>query len=201
MMRFAMLCLMLGLLGCGQAREEKTQQAMRRDVRTSSSAGKPAPEKPSRSSAAATAYHNEPPARRPRGRISPTLQREVDAFLKEPPLKVTASDLAKAYQNEAVGDKEFKGRKVWLTGYVLRASRGVLGAPYVELEPGKGQSGAIRCFFEKGRSHSVEELQESQEVTIEGHVSAKTGPDVRLDGCRTLTPAEVQSIIEAARDQ
>ena len=200
MKRFLGMCLVLSFVGCGKESQEKSQQAVRGDSRAASGVAKPVPTQPSRS-AKPPKYDEEPPARRLRTRITPALQKEVEAFLNEPPLKVSATDLIKAYQNPAVGDKDFKDRKVWVTGYVLRRGRGTLGAPYVELEPGKNQSGAVRCFFEKGRSVSVDELKENQDVTVEGRVSAKTGNEVRLDGCRILTPAEMQSIIDAARDQ
>lgn len=201
MSRFLWLCLMLTLMGCGKEREDKTQAAGQRTARGSNSATRPVADQPAKSTAGATASQEKPPAGKARPRLSPALQREVDAFLKEPPLKVTASDLVKAYQDETVGDKEFKGRKVWVTGYLLRIGIGTLGAPYVELEPGKELSGAVRCFFEKGRSLPLEDVKESQEVTIEGRVSAKTGRDIRLDGCRLRTPGEIQSISEAASGQ
>jgi tRNA_anti-like len=187
------VCLLLPLMGCGKDSEKKTQTAARGTARSSSSlAEQPAPSK------AGPPPEKKPSAGRARPRVTPALQREVDAFLKEPPLKVTAGDLVKAYQNEAVGDKEFKERKVWVTGYVLRTGIGTLGAAYVELEPGKDQSGAVRCFFEKGRSLPLEDVNEGQEVTLEGRVSAKTGRDIRLNDCRLRTPAEIQSILEAA---
>jgi hypothetical protein len=192
MMRYLIVCCLLGVLGCGKERD-KTPGAGAGSSPKAMAQGQPQ---------STTTYDEDPPVRSTaRPRITPGLQREVDAYLNEPPLKMTAADLIKTYQDQAAGDKELKDRKVWLTGYVLRTGRGTLGAPYVELEPGKGQSGVVRCFFEKGRTLSVEDLKENQEVTVEGRVAAKTGSDVRFNDCRVLTPAEMQAIIEAARDQ
>ncbi len=187
MKRFLGVCLVLGVMGCGKEPESKVENSGAHSVVQRHN-----------SKTAAAGSAEKSPAGKARPKLTPALQREVDAFLKEPPLKVTASDLINAYQNEEVGDKEFKGRKVWVTGYMLRTGFGPLNSAYVELEPGKGQSGAVRCFVERGRGLPLEDLKEGQEVTIEGRVSAKTGPDIRLNDCRLRTPAEIQSISEAA---
>jgi hypothetical protein len=205
MKRIAWICMVLGLVGCGKEREEKTQAQRRTTARATkaivqaAAKVKPSAVKPKVLEPAPPYDEEEPVPTRPR--MSPALQKEVDAYLAEPPLVVTASELVKAYKDEAKADDRFKERKVWVTGYVLHTSRGTLGTPYVELEPGKTESGAVRCFFDKGRSLSVEELKESQEVTIEGRVSAKTGDVIRVDSCRVLTPAALQSITAAARDR
>jgi hypothetical protein len=135
-----------------------------------------------------------------RPRLSAALKKEAEAYLNEPPIKITSAALVKAYQNETAADELYKEHKVWITGYVLRSARGTVGTPYVELEPGKTEGGAVRCFFEKGETDFVDELKEGQEVTIEGRVYAKTGNEVRVQECRILTPAAIRAITSAARD-
>jgi len=203
MKRVLGLGILLGLAGCGPMRDEKTEVA-RPAPRATYARFKAEPNK----TAVAKSSVVEPPPVDPeetppveRPRRSAALEKEVDAYLKEPPIVVTATQLVKAYQNEAAANERFQERKVWITGYVMDTARGVLATPYVKLEPGKTAGGAVVCFFEKGYSEAVENLKENQEVTIEGRVAAKTSNEVRVGECRILTPAEVQSITAAARAQ
>jgi len=189
MQRVIFLCIVVGLVGCAKEPAAAVKPA----------AAKPSAVKPLAVEPPPT-YDEDKPVARPRPRLA-ALEKEVDAYLAEPPIAVTATELVKAYQNEAAADERFKDRKVWVTGYVLRTGRGTLGTPYVELDPGKTEGGAVRCFFERGRTLTVEELKENQEVTIEGRVFAKTGNEVRVNDARVLTPAFMQSVKAAARDQ
>jgi hypothetical protein len=130
------------------------------------------------------------------------LREEIEAYLAEPPIAVTAPDLLKAYQDEAAADKRFKDRKVWITGYVLRTGRTAVGAPYVELAPGPGEEGLVRCFcdrFTKGGTLLVTDLKENQEVIVEGRVVARGGNQIRVNDCRLLTLGHVEAVSEAAR--
>ena len=204
MKRIVFSCVVLGLLGCGRSHEETSQAVVQR-TQAATASGKTSVVKSS------SIQHSkvkppppvdpeEPPyVQSPRQPVA--LQKEVEAYLKEPPIVVTAAKLVKDYQNEAAANERYQERKVWITGYVRDTARGVLATPYVKLEPGKAGSGAVVCFFEKGHSVAVEDLKENQEVTIEGRVSAKTGNEVRVAECRILTPAEVQSITAAARQR
>src|SRR5262249_33724439 len=124
---------------------------------------------------------------------------EVEAYLNDPPVSITAAELLRAYQNEAAADARFKDRKIWLTGQVLRFGRTPLGAPYVELAPGKGEAGLVRWHLDKGRAPRVPALKEEQEVTIEGDAARKSGNEVRVNDCRLLDRALVQAVTDEVR--
>ena len=188
MNRALCLCLVLGLAGCSKP-EEKSQ------------AGRPpAPPRPTSSTAQpARPVAKARPGQTPAPRVA-AQDEEVEAYFNDPPIPLTAPELLKAYENEAAADQRFKDHKVWLTGYVLRVARTGIGIPYVELAPGQGESGLVRCFFDKGRGLTVDALQENQEVTIEGEVSSKgANQEVRVDNCRILPRAFVQAVTEEIR--
>jgi hypothetical protein len=165
------VCLTLLLAGCGQ-RPEPTPAAKKAPPRRTTAAAPVAP-----------VAEAPPPAAAPK-RPS-VLQKEVDAYLAEMPLRVTASDVLRAYdKNEAAADERYKDHKIWLNGFVRGKGRTPVGAPYVELTPeDETLGGLVRCFFEKGRGLTVDEVKENQKVIIEGRVSSgepDPGPRGRL---------------------
>jgi hypothetical protein len=204
MYRVLCLGLCLGLAGCAKLSEEKSAQAQRGPVRLTTRI-EPFRRPPSTTpvptaKAVVPDPPEDPPREKPRTRPS-ALQKEVDDYLAEPPIHLSAPELLKGYENEAEGDKKFKERKVWLTGYVMRTGRGGLGIPYVELAPGK-EGGLVRCFLDKRRGLTVDELKENQEVTIEGHVASKgANQEIRVGDCRILPRANVLAIMEEAKRQ
>jgi hypothetical protein len=177
---------LFGLAGCGQERQGKPPAK-----RAPASVSLP-------TTGAASPPATEASAKEPsRPRLSPQ-EREVAAYLADPPITVTAPELLQAYQNEEAADQRFKDRKVWLTGPVLRAGYGPLGVPYVDLAPAKGKGGMVRCVFNRGTLNAAE-LKENQEVHIEGRVAAKGGSQVRVNDCRLLTEPFMRAVAEEAR--
>jgi hypothetical protein len=186
MPRLLALGLVLGLAGCGQDRQGKPPgKRSPVSVPAPGTAVQPAP------------AAEGPPRELPQPRLS-AQEREVEAYLADPPITLTAPELLQAYQHEEAADKRFKDRKVWLTGHVRRAGYGPLGAPYVDLAPANGEGGLVRCVFGKGTLDAAA-LKENQEVHIEGRVAAKGGNQVRVNDCRLLTEPFMRAVAEEAR--
>jgi hypothetical protein len=185
MSRLVILALVAGLAGCSKSDERgpaKTAAAAARPTRAASTLDPPVAKAPPR--------ETRPPQ-------PAAANREVETYLRNPPPAVTAPELFKAFQKDASAEDRFKDRIIWLTGQVLRSARTPLGAPYVELAPGEGETGVVRCHFEKGHALAVMALKENQQVTIEGEVAGKGSNLVRLNDCRVLDPGLVQAVQDA----
>lgn len=99
-------------------------------------------------------------------------------------IKVSAADLASAYEsNEVKADKDYKDKTVLMNGKI--ESIGVVaGKTYVVLSSGKQFSVTnVQCFFtEKIEIDKVANLKKGQTVTIQGDVEGKS-LNVTVNNC------------------
>ncbi|MEK9165766.1 MAG: hypothetical protein AAB525_02815 [Patescibacteria group bacterium] len=92
------------------------------------------------------------------------------------PIKITAVDLAKAYEeNEVKADKDYKDKKVEVTGKIKDIGV-ILDQTYVVLSSGKDFSMTdIQCFFDdKAQIDKVSELKKDATITVQGVVDGKS---------------------------
>lgn len=96
--------------------------------------------------------------------------------------EVRAAELYAAYEENSVSaDRDWKGKRVAVTGTISRIGRELFGKPFVILDSGPGMSG-VQCVFPRAAKDAVAALSPDQHVTLAGEVQGKMG-HVQMDGC------------------
>lgn len=92
---------------------------------------------------------------------------------KEEAIKVTASNLAKEYEdNEIAADQKYKGKIVEITG-TIKSIEEMLGSKFVTIE-GNQILSDIQCFFDKSKESELATLQKNKSITVRGKVDGKS---------------------------
>ncbi len=109
---------------------------------------------------------------------------ETKQEVKEEVLKVSAVDLAKAYEdNEVSADKSYKDKTAEINGKV--SDIGVVGGQtYIVLSSGKDMSVTdVQCFFEEqSEIDKVSNLKKGDTVTVQGKIDGKS-MNVGVNNC------------------
>lgn len=103
---------------------------------------------------------------------------------KEPPIPLTAEELQRAYDQNAIGaDAKYKDKALDLTGKVARVVRGGFNTATVELVGDRGNE--IDCRF-AGNLNALAQLAPGDTVVIRGACLGEDDGTVTLDDCTLL---------------
>ncbi len=100
-----------------------------------------------------------------------------------PPLSVTASDLAQAYEdNEVAADNAYSGEVLAVTG-VVQSIDTIFGSTSVTLAGKEMSLVSVQCFVDDSQKGLVATLRKGQKATVQGVVDGKS-LNVHLKDCR-----------------
>lgn len=93
-------------------------------------------------------------------------QREAETLATTPPIEVSATELAKAYDaNEAAAQQRFGARPIRVTGVVQGVDLDFMDNPVVRIE-GVNQFLAVSAHFDKETGAGTAALSKGQQITV-----------------------------------
>ena len=108
---------------------------------------------------------------------------------QEEALEVTAQELLDAYDKNGVSaDKQYKGKKLRVTGTVGSIANDILDKSYVTLENEEDEYAliSVQCYFEEDQLDSIASLEEGDTVVLEGICEGST-INVMLKKCELVS--------------
>lgn len=114
---------------------------------------------------------------------SSTLERP-EIKRNEPPLAVSAERLISEYKaNEISADRDYKDRRLRVTGRVDHIGKDIIDSMYVTVGTGEEfELVSVQCFFDNDWGQRLSYLREGETITIEGRCDGKFG-NVLLRDC------------------
>lgn len=89
---------------------------------------------------------------------------------------INVAKLAKAYAaNEIAADREYKGRRVRITGTVDSVGKDIVGTPYVVLIEREERGARAQCTFGRGQEDKLARLTQGQRATFSCEVRGVLG--------------------------
>lgn len=105
------------------------------------------------------------------------------AVKSAPPIVISANDLVKAYEDNAVAaDEKYRYKMLQVRGTVNSVSRDVTGNPYLSLAGGNYALDAITCHFSDDQANQLAQLKKGQQVTVVGYCNGKPA-FINLNDC------------------
>jgi hypothetical protein len=105
-------------------------------------------------------------------------------FLHSTEIRLSSLDLLGQYKvNVIAGDKQYKGKKLLVTGIVRRVDKDIRGKGHVTVFAGVSQLDNINCYFEKKELAELEELIPDNGIMIYGECKGYLLGSVVLERC------------------
>lgn len=104
---------------------------------------------------------------------------------KEEAIKITATELYQAYNDNEVGaDEKYKGKLIEVTGVISDIGKDLLDTPYVSIKT-DDIIGTVQCMFSKDDASLLANLKKDEQITIRGKCKGYL-MNVLLENCEIV---------------
>lgn len=97
---------------------------------------------------------------------------------------ISADDLFNAYDtNEVAADRDYKARRMWVTGTIQDIGKDLFGAPYIALSVAANQFMSVHAGFPRGSEPELAALSPGRPITVVCTITGQTLTIVAMKDC------------------